>query len=71
MIKIPDIAIRGRFSWGINYGALWELAASGVALIVGYLFFLIYQDPGIFVLFVFVGYIGAKIMIWLHRGGFQ
>jgi len=71
LIKIPDIAIRGRFSWGINYWVLWELAASGVALIVGYLFFLIYQDTSIFVLFVFAGYIGAKIMIWLHRGGFR
>ena len=70
-IKIPDIAIRGRFSWAINYWVLWELAASGLALIIGYLFFLIYQDPSIFVLFVFVGYIGAKIMIWLYRGGFQ
>lgn len=70
-IKIPNIPIRGSFSWGINYQVLWELAASGMALAVGFVLFLIYQDMSVFVLFVFVGYIGAKILIWLHRGGFQ
>jgi hypothetical protein len=70
-MKIPDIPIRGYFSWSINYDVLWELAACGVAIVVGYLLFLIYQDAYNFVFFAFVGYIGAKILIWLHRGGFN
>lgn len=70
-MKIPNLPIRGHFSWEINYQILWELAACGVALIVGYLLFLIYQDTYVFVFFAFVGYIGARIMIWLHRGRFR
>ena len=70
-MKIPNIPIRGSFSWGINYWVLWELVASCVALATGYLLFLVYRDEYIFVFFAFVGYICAKVLIWLHRGGFR
>lgn len=56
-MKILKTAIQSRFSWGINYWALWKMFASVSAIALACLGFLIYQDPKVFVLFAFIGYI--------------
>lgn len=68
---IPRIPLRGGFSWCINYWALWELAASGIAILAALVLYWAYQDTSLFILAAFAGYIAAKIGIWLTRGGFR